>query len=331
MVKVNTDRQQYFELEKHSVLQHIIFNIIFAVLIVVVFSVSLPFIEEFIVQKSLQGDVIRNGSKIPISLEDKNDSLVTGYYNSWAIDIYKKTNQESRYWFNPILSLSMPIILFSFWLALVISSIMPLNIGLIRHKIEREIINQIDRIFYAVNGYYADSNEDIINEILNADSRELHSLSNRWKIIHTDMKLIQKVLRWQKSNTLYKTIHPWTGLGFYLRFYFTDKYSNLILGLVYIGAAVLIIIIGLRGLKFIPSSQPSLVFFALGLEFSVLLTYALTVMYSRTDSESEVDKKNNEQKPNLSLDFGSSKEVENLLRAFLKAPKFKGDNKKEKN
>jgi len=112
-------------------------------------------------------------------------------------------------------------------------------------------------------------------------------------------------------------------LKFYLRFYFTDKYSNVVLGLVYIGAAVLIIIIGMRGLKFIPSTQPSLVFFALGLEFSVLLTYAFTVIYSRSDNEqnNQSSTKNNDVVPMLSSEFGNSKEVENLLRAFLRENK----------
>jgi arginine exporter protein ArgO len=96
------------------------------------------------------------------------------------------------------------------------------------------------------------------------------------------------------------------------------------LGLVYIGAAVLIIIIGMRGLKFIPSTQPSLVFFALGLEFSVLLTYAFSVMYSRSDNETEQDKnKENNHSGNyiLSDEFGNSKEIENLLRAYIRSPK----------
>jgi hypothetical protein len=92
--------------------------------------------------------------------------------------------------------------------------------------------------------------------------------------------------------------------------------------LVYIGAAVLIIIIGMRGLKFIPSTQPSLVFFALGLEFTVLLTYAFTVMYSRNDNESVVQSRYSSDSNSLiSDDFGNSREVENLLRAFLKSNK----------
>ena len=103
--------------------------------------------------------------------------------------------------------------------------------------------------------------------------------------------------------------------------------------MVYIGAAVLIIIIGMRGLKFIPSSQPSVIFFSLGLEFSVLVTYAFTVMYSRSDSEFEQEKSNKfEMKQNtFSLDLGNSKEVENLLRAFIRTPKKQLENKKDGN
>ncbi|MFW6276696.1 MAG: hypothetical protein ACOC2K_03360 [Bacteroidota bacterium] len=106
-----------------------------------------------------------------------------------------------------------------------------------------------------------------------------------------------------------------------MRFHFTLKYTNAVLGLVYVGAAVLIIIIGMRGLKFIPSSQPSLVFFALGLEFTLLITYAISLMYSREEDESsDYGAKTQSASSDLLMnsDFGNSKDVENLLRVFIR-------------
>jgi hypothetical protein len=109
-----------------------------------------------------------------------------------------------------------------------------------------------------------------------------------------------------------------------MRYYFTVKYSNTILGFVYIGAAVLIIMIGLRGLKFIPSTQPSFVLFALGLEFSLLITYAVTLMYSRNEDEVEREmhnQRNQKGKSSVQELLGNSREVENLLRVFLHTKK----------
>jgi len=92
------------------------------------------------------------------------------------------------------------------------------------------------------------------------------------------------------------------------------------------GAVLIIIIIGLRGLKFIPPTQPSLVLFALGLEFTLLITYALTLMYTRQDEESEMEHKGSGTKADsllLSNEFGSSKDIEKLLRVFVKSKKRK--------
>jgi hypothetical protein len=86
------------------------------------------------------------------------------------------------------------------------------------------------------------------------------------------------------------------------------------------GAAVLIIIIGLRGLKFIPPTQPSLVLFALGLEFSLLIIYAITLMYSKQDEEKEIEPIYAHSQNNyLNTDFGSARDIERLLRVFIKS------------
>ncbi|MCX6146794.1 MAG: hypothetical protein NTW25_06025 [Candidatus Kapabacteria bacterium] len=84
---------------------------------------------------------------------------------------------------------------------------------------------------------------------------------------------------------------------------------------------VLLFIIGLRGLKFIPSTEPSLVFFALGLEFTLLILFAFTVMYGREDDDSHIMLSNsyNNDFHRLDSDLGDSKEIESLLRVFIKS------------
>lgn len=116
----------------------------------------------------------------------------------------------------------------------------------------------------------------------------------------------------------YKMIHPLRGLNVYMRLYFTEKYGNPILGMVYIGAAVLIIIIGLRGLKFIPASQPSLIFFALGLEFSLLFLYAFTLIFSKPEDVNNIGEPEREtQNTGIFANSSNSHEIENLLRVFI--------------
>jgi hypothetical protein len=284
----------------------------------------LPYIQDVIVEQYLEGQVTNNGKMTAINKDRKELKTQTDYYTRWEIIIYKGSEQEASYWFNPILSLFMPITLFSFLLSLMLSSILPIKIGLMRHKIEREIFNTIDGLHLKVNKHYSEDNNTSIEQmILKADTLGILNLADDWDISAEDLRYIQTALKWKNGNSLHRIVNTWKALKFYLRFYFTDKYSNVVLGLVYIGAAVLIIIIGMRGLKFIPSTQPSLVFFALGLEFSVLLTYAFTVIYSRSDNEqnTQTSTKNNDVVPMLSSEFGNSKEVENLLRAFLRENK----------
>jgi hypothetical protein len=104
-----------------------------------------------------------------------------------------------------------------------------------------------------------------------------------------------------------------------MKFYVTKKYANFILGLVYFGAAVLIIIIGLRGLKFIPAQEPSLVFFSLGLEFCLLVTYAITLMFGKDENENESysSEELSSDRVLLGREFSSGKETEELLKMFI--------------
>jgi hypothetical protein len=319
----NATRQSYYKLVKHNLTQYAIFAILFIAICIIVFNLLLPIMQYMIVEEYLEGTVVNTGQMEKISKESNSTPIQTDYYIRWAIDIYQGTPQEARYWFNPILSLAMPITLLSFLVAMMLTSTLPVNFGLMRHKIEREFINIIDLLHFKIFGHYSnDDNKSIEDIIMSADTRELLELADKWEVLPEDLRYIQKVIKWRRGGFIYRLFNTWTSLKFYLRFYFTDKYSNVVLGLVYIGAAVLIIIIGMRGLKFIPSTQPSLVFFALGLEFSVLITYAFTVMYSRNENEIvNPNHRQDEPAPLLSENFGNSKDVENLLRAFLKSNK----------
>ncbi len=312
----------YFDLAEHNTAQKLMFVCVVAFGISLVFLFAfLPFME-FIFKVYLEG-IVYNGNEIVASdTYNTSKEKMTHYLTLWAIDIYKNTPQEARYWFEPITSLFIPSTIFGVGLAIFVTSLLPSNIGFMKQKIEREIANMLTKIaFHQYNQIVEEEPKEISDQIINASLREIHTLSDRWKINIEDLKALRKALIWRNSNIFYKVLHINDGITMYMRFYFTVQYSNTVLGFVYIGAAVLIIIIGLRGLKFIPSTQPSLVFFALGLEFSLLITYAFTLMYGKQEDDNEMT--SSEGVDGVSL-LGSSKpvnskEIENLLRVFIKS------------
>lgn len=90
-------------------------------------------------------------------------------------------------------------------------------------------------------------------------------------------------LKWRKNHLLF-----FLGLRLYMAHHFTEKYANNVTGLAYGGAAILIVAIGIRGLKFIPAARPSFILFAVFLEFSMLSLLAITLVY--TEEEERMDK-----------------------------------------
>lgn len=90
-------------------------------------------------------------------------------------------------------------------------------------------------------------------------------------------------LMWRRNH-----VKIMKGLRLYMAHHFTEKYSNNVTGLAYGGAAVLIVAVGIRGLKFIPANRPSFILLAIFLEFSMLSLLAITLIY--TEEEERMDK-----------------------------------------
>lgn len=78
------------------------------------------------------------------------------------------------------------------------------------------------------------------------------------------------------------------GLRLYMSHHFTETYSNNVTGMAYLGAALLIIAVGVRGLKFIPSTRPGIILFAILLEFTLLALLGVVLLY--TEEEERMDK-----------------------------------------
>lgn len=97
------------------------------------------------------------------------------------------------------------------------------------------------------------------------------------------------------------------GLRLYMAHHFTEKYSNNVTGLAYFGAAILIVIIGIRGLKFIPATKPSLILAAISLEGALLALLAFGLVY--TGEEERVDKLMKKMEDAAKLQLETMKDV----------------------
>jgi hypothetical protein len=316
----HVERSDYFSLVDHHPKQMAVLLILMSVISAAVFIGILPLLESSFANYLL-GEVVNDGSEVQYLIEETSEPRETSYFAYWAIDIYKDTTSEARYWVNPLLSLITPCIFVGIIFGLMISSVLPMGIGYVRQQIERIIAGFLDELTLKAFGFHsAEERKRIAEKILNADLRDLHDYELEWDSTLPDLIAMHKGLKWIGGSTGYRLLHFMDGFRIYMRFFFTQNYSNIILGLVYVGAAVLIIIIGLRGLKFIPATEPSLVFFSLGLEFSLLLLFAITIMFSK--EEEETHKHQIESRPaEINGAFGSQKEAENLLSMFIKKGK----------
>ncbi|MBL7998858.1 MAG: hypothetical protein JNL32_09495 [Candidatus Kapabacteria bacterium] len=101
--------------------------------------------------------------------------------------------------------------------------------------------------------------------------------------VEGEIEDIKHALGWQRNH-----LKIFAALRLYMAHHFTERYSNNVTGFAYGGAAILIIAVGIRGLKFIPSTRPSLILFAILLEFSMLALLAFVLFY--TEEEERMDK-----------------------------------------
>lgn len=116
------------------------------------------------------------------------------------------------------------------------------------------------------------------NQILYGRIKEYFS-----EFVVRELDNVKNARDWQKNR-----LRIFSGLRLYMAHHFTEKYSNNVTGFAYGGAALLIIAVGVRGLKFIPATRPSLILFAILMEFTMLALLAFTLYY--TEEEERMDK-----------------------------------------
>lgn len=130
--------------------------------------------------------------------------------------------------------------------------------------------------------------EDVFDEDTDVLTFRNEALYTRIKEFFSDFVLKEIIdtkngLLWRRNHS-----HFFHGLRLYMSHHFTEKYANFTTGLAYGGAAVLIVAVGIRGLKFIPAARPSVILLAIILEFSMLSLLAFTLIY--TEEEERMDK-----------------------------------------
>ncbi|MCX7930499.1 MAG: hypothetical protein N2663_07250 [Chlorobi bacterium] len=103
------------------------------------------------------------------------------------------------------------------------------------------------------------------------------------EFVERSIEDIKDAIGWQRNR-----MRIGSALRLYMSHHFTEKYSNNVTGFAYGGAALLIVAVGIRGLKFIPPTRPSLILGAIFLEFSMLVLLAFTLFY--TEEEERMDK-----------------------------------------
>lgn len=173
-------------------------------------------------------------------------------------------------------------VFFGFIMATVITSLLPRQIGYMSNKIEREIDNTINRIDEQTGDKIS---RDEIERITSPNSKDdLSPIEKQFgPVIISEIEDVRNARRWKKNKLLVTK-----GLRLYMTRHFSEKYSNNVQGFAYGGAALLIVIIGIRGLKFIPPTQPSILLAAITLEFTMLVLLAVTLFY--TEEEQRMDK-----------------------------------------
>jgi hypothetical protein len=130
--------------------------------------------------------------------------------------------------------------------------------------------------------------EDFFHDDINVVEFRNNTLYSRIKEFFSDF-LVKEILD-TKSSYQWRRNHfaIFKGLRLYMSHHITEKYQNLVTGMAYGGAAFLIVAVGIRGLKFIPSTKPSFILLAIFLEFTMLSLLSFTLIY--TEEEERMDK-----------------------------------------
>jgi hypothetical protein len=187
---------------------------------------------------------------------------------------------DAQFIINPILSFFAFDVLFGFAFAVVVGFV--IRLPFFRDRVHHTVIDLKKRLQLQLS-----SSADEIESILRNDPENNARLLARREDINLD-SVHAEISAVNAAQAYLAGKGSWlSGMSTYMRFHFTEEYSNTVTGMAYGGAAFLIFVVGIRGLKFISATRPSFVLFALGVEFTMLVLLATTMIFTveeeRTD------------------------------------------------
>lgn len=131
-----------------------------------------------------------------------------------------------------------------------------------------------ESLFDAV--HIADGHHAFVRNTLISRLREAFSPA-----VEHSVKTLQSARIWQQNH-----ISLLRGVRLFMSEYFAPNCGNNVQGLAYAGAGFMIVVIGLRGLRFIPASRPSLIIASISLEFALLVALGITLYFQREEASS---------------------------------------------
>lgn len=193
-------------------------------------------------------------------------------------------NSRTVYFVNPYIAF-MPLHLFiAGILAFLVSMFLPVqgSIAWTRRKLHREYerVGSLLRKQFEAHGVDFDE----MFRLSSTKREELLRFTTLPQVIVTEIEDYAAIDRWMRNESA----NPLVPLKFYFRYRISAAYGNIIQGLVSGGAAILIFVIGLRGLKLIPAEEPSLILMALSVEFILLIV--LMVTFAGSAQEERLDR-----------------------------------------
>jgi len=210
------------------------------------------------------------------------DLHVKSPISDWTFQL----GEEQTIYLSPIFAFGYIDFFIGVVIALVISMILPESIGFMKVKVLREL----DVVKKRIKTQTGISSDAELNQWFTWSNSDIESEGERRGF---QMVVIREIidgrdaLEWTKKNIIGQ-IWIFPAVRLYMTHHFTEHYANMVQGAAYIGAANLIIFIGIRGIKFIPPERPSAILFALWVEFSMLVLLGVTLVF--TEEEERLDK-----------------------------------------
>ena len=204
--------------------------------------------------------------------EYATDATVNQLRGKRALREFTQNNERTLYFLNPYLAIFPLHVFIAGVFAFLVSMYLPAgnNMAWIRAKLMREY----DRVGSLLEKQF---------DAHGVDFRQMFDLSRIKREQLLRFTTLPQVVVSEVED--YIALHHYvegksrnflTPVLFYFRYRISASYGNLIQGLVSGGAAILIFVIGLRGLKLIPQEEPSLILMALSIEFILLIVLMFT-------------------------------------------------------